>query len=80
MADVPKCPKCNTDMAEGALIYRTEGHPPEGATAAESELYGRQYLVEAEWVAKPDSGGRREAFSIRAFNCPRCNFVELYAP
>jgi hypothetical protein len=76
MADILKCAKCDTDMVEGAVAYRTSEEvktvsgPPEVIP------------VEAEWVSNNPTGsrGRHDAFSIRTFNCPRCGYLESYAP
>jgi predicted nucleic-acid-binding Zn-ribbon protein len=76
MEDTLKCSKCNSDMVEGAVVYRTS---QEVKTAFGGSA---QIDVEAEWVSNHSTGprGRRDAFSVRTFNCPKCGYLESYAP
>jgi hypothetical protein len=76
VSDVLKCVKCNGDMVEGAVVYRTsEAVTPEFGRPA-------QIPVEAEWVSRHPTGSRggHDTFSVRTFNCPNCGYLESYAP
>ena len=75
MPDILKCLRCNGDMVEGEVVYRTSEEVKTG--------FGRERVaVEAEWVSKDPTGsrGRHDAFSVRTFNCPECGYLESYAP
>jgi hypothetical protein len=67
----PRCPKCDSAMAEGFTPIETQGWPkvinwvagaPEKSLWSGLKLRGRQKLAVETW------------------RCPRCGYLESYAP
>jgi ribosomal protein S27AE len=75
-----KCPKCGRELAAGFMLDAdsTSNWPRIGMAV---------WFSQSRWVAgKPEpsslSGIKwadKEAFNLKAWRCPDCGFVELYA-
>jgi predicted nucleic-acid-binding Zn-ribbon protein len=66
-----KCPKCEAKMSEGFVLDRGDYN----------------YKMPALWIeGKPEESfwsglktSDRDAFSVQAFRCQACNYLEFYA-
>lgn len=67
----PKCPKCQSRMASGFIVDTTYG------SVAASEWAGGEphYSI---WTGVRMKG--RERHPVTTFRCPKCGFLESYAP
>jgi hypothetical protein len=75
-----KCSKCGGELVKGYIL---DTDAPGGAMMNFSPMF----FTQGRWVAgepEPSSFSgikwdNREAYKIRAWRCPKCGFIELYA-
>ena len=80
MTEKPKCSKCGGEMMGGFILDADHSGGLPGVTAP-------IFFTQGRWVAgEPERSGAsgikwddKEAYRIRAWRCPDCGFVELYA-
>jgi hypothetical protein len=67
----PTCPKCQVAMDEGFVVDQNY------ATAAQAEWAEGQPETSI-WTGVKLRG--RERYKVATFRCPRCSYLESYAP
>jgi len=71
-ADVhPRCPKCDTPMEPGHIPDAAHGQVLQSCWAP-GDPKPRRYIGGIKYNA-------RELIALRAYRCPSCGYVELYA-
>jgi DNA-directed RNA polymerase subunit M/transcription elongation factor TFIIS len=72
MNDTPKCSKCQTEMEVGYIMDRGHNNAKAPATWVEGEP------VRSLWWGTKISG--KEQLQVHTFRCPKCGYLESYAP